>query len=153
MDVTIPAHYEEHWHTLSPDLPTRIEVSNILLGWKVLKYLDIGMSETKKKLCAGVWGLLHWIVFPCAKIFLKKYSYCHQQYHTISHHINIRITTATKLTFSVLASPSSSTLLLSSSIGSLRLLVPMMSSRNSSMPSSCSDWALGFIWAICSTSP
>ena len=38
-------------------------------------------------------------------------------------------------------------------MGCLKRLLPMMSSRNSSMPSSCSVRALGFIMAICSTSP
>lgn len=38
-------------------------------------------------------------------------------------------------------------------MGSFRRHEPIMSSRYSSMPSSCSVWPLGFIMAICSTSP
>ena len=56
-------------------------------------------------------------------------------------------------TFSPRASFKFSTSLVNCSIGSLKRLDPIMSSKYSSMPSSCSDCAFGFIMDICSTSP
>lgn len=50
-------------------------------------------------------------------------------------------------------SVSASTAALRSPIGSTCRFEPMRSSRYSSRPSSCGDGALGFIIAICSTSP
>lgn len=58
-----------------------------------------------------------------------------------------------EITFSPRASFRVSTSLANCSIGSLKRLDPMMSSRYSNIPSSCSDWAFGFIMEICSTSP
>lgn len=57
------------------------------------------------------------------------------------------------VTFSPLCSLSISTRRARVRMGSLRRQEPIMSSRYSSMPSSCSVWPLGFIMAICSTSP
>lgn len=57
------------------------------------------------------------------------------------------------LTFSPLCSLRSSTRRLTVWMGCFRRQEPMMSSRYSSMPSSCSVCPLGFIMAICSTSP
>lgn len=57
------------------------------------------------------------------------------------------------VTFSPLCSFSSSMRRDRVWMGSLRRQEPIMSSRYSSMPSSCSVWPLGFIMAICSTSP
>lgn len=56
-------------------------------------------------------------------------------------------------TFSPRCSFRSSTRRHRTSMGSLRRQEPMMSSRYSNMPSSCSVCPLGFIMAICSTSP
>mmetsp|Transcript_30588 Transcript_30588/g.94739 ORF Transcript_30588/g.94739 Transcript_30588/m.94739 type:complete len:594 (-) Transcript_30588:205-1986(-) len=58
-----------------------------------------------------------------------------------------------RLSFSVRASHFSSTSFEAASMGSTYAFEPMMSSRYSNKPSSCGDGALGFIIAICSTSP
>lgn len=58
-----------------------------------------------------------------------------------------------RVTFSPLCSLRSSMRRARTWMGFLRRQEPMMSSRYSSMPSSCSVWPLGFIIAICSTSP
>lgn len=57
------------------------------------------------------------------------------------------------VTFSPLCSFSSSMRRDRVWMGSFRRQEPIMSSRYSNMPSSCSVWPLGFIMAICSTSP
>lgn len=57
------------------------------------------------------------------------------------------------VTFSPLCSFSSSIRRDRVWMGSFRRQEPIMSSRYSNMPSSCSVWPLGFIMAICSTSP
>src|SRR5271170_3463641 len=60
---------------------------------------------------------------------------------------------ATRLDFSRHTSFKDSTSFAASSMGCLYFAVPMMSSRYSSNPSSCSFCALGFICAMDSTSP
>lgn len=64
-----------------------------------------------------------------------------------------RSTTLSLFIFSPRSSFSVSTSCEACSIGSLYFVVPMISSRYSNRPSSCSFWALAFIWAIDSTSP
>ena len=59
----------------------------------------------------------------------------------------------TRTTFSAHKSFDKSTAFPASSIFSMYLFVPIISSRYSSSPSSCSVAAFGFIWAIDSTSP
>lgn len=57
------------------------------------------------------------------------------------------------ITFSLLCSFSSSTFFANISIGSFSRPLPIISSRNSSIPVSCSFGDFGFINDICSTSP
>ena len=129
--------------------PVKTQISPVwsessLSAWRKLGSLATHWVHSEDSDQIGRMPRLIWVFAGRTLILLV----CHVVLH-FSYYSN----KVSFLTFSPLSSFNVSTLLARTSIGSLNLLLPIMSSRNSSIPSSCSVWPFGFIIAICSTSP